>query len=287
MSTVALIGPPGVGKSTMVVKTAVKRPIHILDVDRKVGSMATFQPYIKSGELTYKEIGETIAEDSLALRLNELVEDKKSNRPPRGWTAIANYVGQLEKDPQAQAAGTILWDSYTLTAQHMRAHIQWLKGKSKFVWDDWTTWYAMWTEVTTIMCDYALATGKDFMITIHERVNEKPGDRTKGVQVNEHVSPQGVPMRSKTYLGTMDILIAGSVAGQFGLEFAAHFTDVYRLAIDMVGDSPKWVCRVLPDGLRDLRCSHEVYGQAEWEPDFGKIWNAQKPVVTTKEVIKK
>lgn len=286
MSTVALIGPPGVGKSTMVVKTALKRPIHIIDVDRKVRTMATFRPYIEKGEVTYKEIGETIQEDGLKQRLVSLVKDEKIARPPRGWTSIANYVGELESDPQAKAAGTILWDSYTLTAQHLRAHIQYLKGKSKFAWDDWSTWYSMWTEVTTIMCDYALATEKDFMITIHERVNEKPGDRTKGVQVTEHISPQGVPTHTKTYLGTQDILIAGSVSGQFGLEFAAHFTDVYRLAIDMIDDKPKWVCRVLPDGLRDLRCSYEVYGQAEWEPDFRQIWNAVPPKAKPVEVKK-
>jgi len=175
---------------------------------------------------------------------------------------------------------------------HMRAHIQFMTSKSKFQWDAWSTWKAMWEETTTVMIDYVLtcqkckkihqldekhdhaSDDKDLIFTIHERVSEKPGDRSTGVRIIETPNPKtGVPSKTREYLGTMDILIAGSIEGQFGLQFGAYFTDVYRLFIEMNGDKPEWKCRVLPDGLRDLRCSFDVKGKAEWEPDFRKIWN--------------
>jgi len=270
----------------MVVKTAVRRPIHILDIDNKVRAMATFKPYLDKGEVTVKELGEDIHEDGFAMRVKSLLQNDKVAKPPKGWATIANYVEGLENDPQAKAAGTILWDSFTLTVPHIRAHMNFVGGRNKFVWDDWSAWLQMWTEITDTMCNYAMAYNKDFIITIHERVNERPGERTKGVEVKEMLTVQGVPVKTRTYLGIQDILIAGAIPGQFGLQYAAHFTDVYALKVDVDDeDHPKWRCRVLPDGLRDLRCSFDVKGQAEWDPDFRQIWGVMPQ--PRKEVTKK
>jgi hypothetical protein len=291
MPIVALIGPPGTGKTVMACLTAPRKPVHVVDIDRKVRVTALLLDALKKGELTYKEISDTLAEDGLNQRMLAYLKDEKIARPPRGWSNIANYVGSMESDPKAKAAGTILWDSYTSGAMHMRSHIQYLTAKSKFQWDAWSTWKAMHEETTTTMIDYALTcqdckkihaldeqydhanNDKDLIFTIHERVSEKPGDRSTGVRVTETPNVKtGVAMRSKEYLGTMDILIAGSIEGAFGLQFGTYFTDVYRLFIDMKGGVPTWRCRVLPDGLRDLRCSFNVKGVAEWDPDLAKIW---------------
>lgn len=272
MSITALIGPPGSGKTTMACLTAPKKPVHVIDVDRKIRSLAGLRNAIAKGELTYKEIGETLQEDALAKRLDALQRDEKPARPPKGWTNIANYIGTLESDPEAKAAGTLLIDSYTQTAQHMRAHIQYLKGKSKFQWDDWSTWKAMWAETTIILIDYALATDKDFIVTIHERVSERPGPQTERVMIK--VTEKGE--RRREYIGTMDVLIAGSIEGAFGIEFGTYFTDVYALRVDVEKGVPRWVCRVLPDGQRDLRCSFDTRNakgemQAEFRPDLSII----------------
>src|SRR3972149_1817139 len=270
MSSIALMGPPGAGKSTMACLTATP-PVHLIDVDRKVRNMATLRKVIETGALTYREVGETISEDSLATRLEALVKDEKSTRPPRGWSNFANYCRQLETDEQARKARTLVVDSYTQLALHMRAHIQHLRSKSKFAWDDWSTWKAMWTEVTTILVDYALANDKHLIVILHERVSEKPGSQTGKVIV----STGGKGEKTREYIGTMDVRIAGSIEGAFGLEFGSYFTDVYGLRVEAERDkAPRWVCRVHPDNQRDLRCSFDTRGVLEFEPDFRKIWGA-------------
>jgi len=270
MATVALMGPPGSGKTTMACLTAPP-PVHVVDIDRKVRSMASLQKTLRDGTLTCHEIGETLTEDSLAKRLEALVKDEKLTRPPRGWTNFANYCAGLESDEQARKARTIVIDSYTQLALHMRAHIQYLRGKSKFMWDDWSTWKTMWTEVTTILVDYALANNKHLVITLHERVSEKPGQQTGKVMVR--TSDKGE--KSREYLGTMDVRIAGSIEGAFGLEFGSYFTDVYGLhVIAEHGKPPKWLCRVQPDNQRDLRCSFAVK-ELEYAPRFFDIWGLE------------
>src|SRR5205823_3419041 len=106
-----------------------------------------------------------------------------------------------------------------------------------------------------------LANDKDLIITFHERVSEKPGPQTEKVIVQK--ASEG---RSREYLGTMDVLICASIDGAFGLEFGTFFTDVYALRVDVEKGVPKWVCRVHPDGQRDLRCSFNVKDH-EFEPD--------------------
>lgn len=271
MATIALMGPPGSGKTTMAGLTA-PGPVHVVDIDRKVRSMALLKKLVAAEHLTYHEIGETISEDSIARRLDSLVKDEKMARAPRGWTNFANYIGELEKDEQARKAKTIVIDSYTQLAMHMKAHIQFLRGKSKFAWDDWSTWKSMWTEVTTILVDYALSNDKHLIITLHERVSEKPGQQTGKVMVTTGAKGE----KSREYLGTMDVRIAGSIEGAFGLEFGSYFTDVYGLRVEAERDkAPRWICRVQPDNQRDLRCSFNVEGRVEFDPDFKKIWGEE------------
>ena len=137
MPIVALIGPSGAGKTVMACKTAIRRPVHVVDIDRKVASLAILRDLVDKGEITYKEVGETIQEDSIARRLEALVKNDKPARPPRGWTNLANYLGSIENDLTAKAAGTILIDSYTQMGLPLRSNIQYLAGLSKFEWDEW------------------------------------------------------------------------------------------------------------------------------------------------------
>ena len=271
MPIVALIGPSGAGKTVMACRTAVRKPVHVVDIDRKVATLAILRDLVQKGEITYKAIGETIQEDSIARRLEALVKNDKPTRPPRGWTNLANYLGAIENDPMAKAAGTILIDSYTQMGLHLRSHIQYLAGHSKFEWDEWSVWKQIWGETTTVLIDYALAYDKDLMITVHERVSEVPGEGAQKVIVKR--SPKGGS--SREYVGAMHVRIAASIEGAFGLEFGTYFTDVYRLFVKVDNGIPQWRCRVLPDGQRDLRCSFDTEGVAEFPPVFGQIWKAK------------
>ena len=296
----ALMSPPGGGKTTMAVKTALKLPVHVVDIDRKINQMVEFKPLIDTGRITYWELSETINEDKLAGRLTSLLAEKDKQKPyqaPLGWSKICKYTDGWEKDPLVQNAGTILWDSYTITAIHMKSHMQYISGKSKLIWDAWSAWDQMWQETTNILIDYVNSTAtdgctikregefkgfcehknppKDLIISIHERVSEKPGDKTKSVTVRRDDKGQ----QQKDYIGQMDVKIAGSVDGAFGLKFGAWFTDVYALRVDINNDGqPKWVCRVHPDGRRDLRCSAKQQFNvkkeliSEFEPDYHKIF---------------
>jgi len=161
----------------------------------------------------------------------------------------------------------------------------------------------MWTETTTILIDYALSNcycghgktkhrieeeevfeckeinclckifhSKNFVMILHERVSEKPGQQTGKVIV----STGGKGEKTREYIGTMDVRIAGSIEGAFGLEFGSYFTDVYGLRVEAERDkAPKWVCRVHPDNQRDLRCSFDTKNVLEFEPDFRKIWGSE------------
>jgi len=61
--------------------------------------------------------------------------------------------------------------------------------------------------------------------------------------------------------------------GHFAYELAAYVQEFYALNVVLDKDrKPKWVCRVMPDGSRDLRTSYDTKGEVEVEPDFRKIW---------------
>lgn len=264
MATIALMGPPGSGKSTMAIKTAVKRPVHVLDIDRKVRSMALLSSL---PDVTVWELNEALGESGLRERMRSLMSnDPKAVRAPRGWSLFAEYCDKLENNEAAKAAGTIVLDSTTLLAQHMRAHMSYTLGKTKFNFDAWSAWATMWKELTTIFIDYALSHDKDLIFTFHEVASEVPGDTTTKVVVK-----QKEDVKQREYLGTMAVKIISAVEGSFARNFGAWFTDVYALSVEVTSDKPKWMCRVLPDGQRDLRCSFPVGEQAEWEPDLRKI----------------
>jgi len=279
MATIALMGPPGSGKTTMAVKTAVRRPVHLIDIDRKFRAQANLRDL---RDVTVWELRETLSEDSLASRIKALAASEKGVRPPKGYTTIANYIEGLEKDSDAQAAGTIVFDSTTQFQLHMREHMQFLEGKTKLTWDSWAAWGQLWREFTVIMIDYAIAQDKDLIFIFHERVSEVPGDKTDKVVLSR--GEKGSLQRD--YVGTMNVKIAGAIEGAFGLQFGTFFTDVYALYVEIINGVPQWRCRVLPDGKRDLRCSFDVSNHAIWTPDLSQIWGKKiryAPWESTKE----
>lgn len=270
---VLLIGPPGSGKTLMITKTAVRRPVHVLDVDRKIGSSGMLTKELASQDVTYKEVAETLDEETLMDRIKQLTKNEALVRQPKGWQVICEAIYNLPKTEEGKRAETWVIDSLTLAGEHLKSLIMYFAKKNKYTWDQWNAYLIGWRDTIKIATDIAAEHGKDIMMTVHERTKETVGDRVRGVTMNKVVTPEGVQM-VREYQGTMDVKIVASLDGSFGEHIGAYFDDYYALSVEIQNDKPIWRCRVRPDGRRDLRCSFPVT-QDEYEPDFHKIWSAK------------
>lgn len=273
--TCALIGPPGCGKTTMAALTCIQKPSHVVDWDRKALTMSNLQDAIKRGDVTVKEIDEPLMEGSLVARAMSLATNMKAPKAPQGWTAFARYVDHIMDDPPAKAAGTWIIDSYTRMGAHLDRHLAYVSDNSRGNMrpQDWKAYLMMMQEATTVLIDIARSAGKDIIFTIHERQSELPGPNTKVIKKK---GESGIVERE--YLGALDLRIAGSVQGQFGTEFGSYFEEVYALRVELDSNQrPRWICRVQPDSIRDLRTTfthRDVKGEiiTEFPCDFTKIW---------------
>lgn len=266
--TAILQGEQGSGKSLMICKTAIHKPVHVVDIDRKIKSAAWAQPLIASGNLTYWELNETYDDESMKSRIAQLVKNEKPVKQPLGLTNFAEYMYKLPETPEGKAAGTWCIDSTTLLNEHVKTHIQSLAGHSKFVFDNWAALKTWWMSTVSFIRDLAKEHNKDLMFTVHERVGEKAGDKTSGVRYE--VDAKG--NRQRILTGTQDLRIWASIDGAFGELFGANADEYYQCFVKMIDDKPVWRVRIHPDGVRSLRTSF-IHSEAEHEPDFGKIWN--------------
>lgn len=270
MKSVLLQGPPGSGKTTMMCRTAVRRPVHVCDVDRKLASMQNLQDILASGDLTFTEINCPIVTDDLVGRVMRLDKNLKPASQPQGWNMFARWAKSLDSDEVAQRAGTWGIDSITRLVEHLKQLILFHdeRGISTFSERNYGTLLQFLGEVMTILIDAAKKYDKDLIIAVHERPNELPA---VGGKVVKSRSPQGTVTRE--YLGPMDVKICASIEGQFGHRIGSYFEEVYGLSVVSKGASamPEWTCRVLPDGIRDLRTSYKVT-KPEFPCDFREIW---------------
>lgn len=270
--SVLLIGPPGSGKSTMACLTAVHKPVHALDIDRKLRAMANLASAFESKQLTSWELEETISEGSLADRVKNISTNTKPTREPRGWNQFAKFVERLPSDEVSKRAGTWYVGSATLLSYHLVQSILFNDPKANVVFSprEWQYFLYVWQETITILIDTAKANGKDLIIDVHERPGEVP---TAGAKVMYSGSGAN---RTREIIGTLDLKVWASIGGQFGGLIGAFFEEVYGLSVEIDGShKPKWVCRLDPDGKRDLRCSF-AHSTSEVEPDFRKIWNMKE-----------
>lgn len=270
--TVILQGEPGTGKSRMACLTAVRKPVHVIDVDRKIGSAGWAAQAIADKELTYWELAEPVDEENLKARLYQLAAkpegQRKQSIEPKGLTAFANYIAGIKSNAEAQAAGTWVLDSTTQLCEHVKSHIMYLVGRSKHTWDQWNAYLIFWRDTMSVLRDLSKECNKDLIITVHERVAGEVGDRTTGIRME--TTTEGV---QRTMVGTMDVKIIASIEGQFGTQMASYADEVYHTFVDDNDkDRPRWRVRVWPDGKRILRTSFAHIREAVQEPDFRKIW---------------
>lgn len=273
--TVTLLGPPGTGKTTMAGLTAVNRPVHFLDIDRKVRAMESLRGL---NDITTWELAETLSEDSLKSRVIRMAKGDKPQTAPQGWLKFAEMCDRIDKDEVSLRAGTWVVDSVTQLGPHLKNIILYHSGTGTSTMSprEWGYFLSMWSETITILRDAAIKHNKDLIVTVHERVSDIPNRTTKVVHEKDRA---GVVQRE--FLGSMDMKISPSIDGQFGLLMASYFEEVYGLRVDMEGGKPKWVCRVKPDGLRDLRTSFDV-DREEFPPDFRVIWGAKETSTPSK-----
>ncbi len=265
--TVLLQGEPGSGKSQMGALTAINKPVHVVDIDRKVQSAAWAQAAIKKQELTYWELKEPIDDSNIKARIYSLVTNAKPNVQPMGWTRFADYVYEMPKSEDAKRAGTWMFDSLTIAGEHLKTHIMFLAGKSKYEWDQWNAYKIGWLGTLSVLRDLAKENGKDLILTVHERQGEIPGEKTRGVEYT--VDAKG--NRTRNILGVQDMKVWASIDGAAGQLIGAEMDEYYHLFVEMIGDKPVWKCRVRPDGLRNLRTTFKV-DKDEYNPDFKEIW---------------
>jgi len=270
--TVLLQGEPGSGKSAMMSLTAVHKPVHVVDIDRKIQSAGWAQEALASGELTYDELKEPIDDSNIRARIASLVKKEKPNVAPKGWTMFAEIFYALPTNPKAKAAGTWGVDCLTLLNEHLKTHIMYLADRSKYTWDQWNALKIGWMDTFSVMRDLAKENGKDLILTVHERNASEPGDRTTGVRTETIASPTEGISQVRTYTGIQDVKVWASIDGAFGNLIGAQTDEYYLLYVEAEKDKPPvWRCRVHPDGRRNLRTSFKL-DRDVYECDFRKIW---------------
>lgn len=271
--TTCLQGEPGSGKSRMACLTA-KKPVHVIDVDRKVQSAGWAVAALASQELTFWEVSEAFDDTNIKSRITALAKSLTANKPtmePKGWGALAEMIYKLPTDPVSKAAKTWVVDSLTLANEHLKAMIMYHAGRSKYTFDQWSALKIGWMDTFSVMRDLARENDKDLIVTVHERVKEEPGDATKGVRM-ERVGEGDNATLQKVFVGQQDVKVWASIDGAFGDLIGAQTDEYYYLYVDVANkEKPVWKCRVWPDGRRALRTSF-MLDKPEFECDFRKIW---------------
>ena len=270
--TTTLQGDPGSGKSMMGALTAVRKPVHVIDIDRKLASAGWAEKALQSKELTYWELAEAFDDTNFKNRLDGLGRDLRKATPlqPQGIIKFAEYVYSMPKNQDAMAAGTWMFDSLTMLNEHAKTLIMHLAGRSKFTFDQWTALKVWWMETMSCIRDIARENNKDLIFTVHERFKEEPGDRTTGVRMEAVKSGDDISLQ-KTYVGTQDVKVWASIDGAFGDLIGAQCDEYYYIYVKINEGKPQWRCRVQPDGRRSLRTSFPNR-DVEYECDFRKIW---------------
>jgi hypothetical protein len=275
--TIILQAQPGDGKSMMIGMTAVNKPIHFIDIDRKIKSAGWAQESLKNGQISVWELAEPIDDSNLISRVRQLGAEfagtgtgKGPMVAPKGWTRFAEYIYTLPKDETAMRAGGWAIDSLTLLNEHFKSHLMFLSKRNKFAFDQWNALKIGWLDTISVLRDLARENGKDLYFTVHERNKSEPGDNTLGVKQEMVKFGEETAMKD-VYVGMQDIVVLPSLDGQIAGMLGAHTDEFYHLYVKVSGEKVEWKCRIHPDGKRSLRTSF-VRTQSVWEPDFRKIW---------------
>lgn len=149
MSTIALIGRPGGGKTTLAASMASLGYIpHFIDVDCKIKTLNNLQPLIQEGKITYAECPEPLTDRSLKSTALALPKDRHPKTMPKGYLWIVEQIDKLEDDPPANADRIVpILDGMTSTAEHMKRLIRYHLKTYKLGFDGWDLVLDNWMEL--------------------------------------------------------------------------------------------------------------------------------------------
>lgn len=263
--TCLLQAPPGAGKTTMACLTAVRKPVHVIDIDRKINNMISLKQAREKSELTYWEVAEKLAEEGLYERAKNVAQNKKPTQQPKGWIKFAELVSKLPTDLVSKNAGTWVIDSFTMATDHLTSLILYSseKGRGFMNQREWGAYLQMCKETVVALYDGAKEHDKDLIILVHERNIDKPAKDARifyDAEGERHI------------IGSVTTKTTPSVAGQFGEMMSKYFEEVYSLKVIIKNGKPEWVCRVHPEDGRDLRTSFNTKEILEFPCDFREIW---------------
>jgi len=142
MSTFAFVGPPGSGKTTMIVSACeLGYSVHVIDTDKKLKDMMNVRKYLDNGQLTYWSPDAPLVTETLAERALGKMADSKGNltfsypkKQPEGYLQIANYVNSLDESPPK--ADIIAGDSFTRICDHLKRFMCHLMKRGHFEYSD-------------------------------------------------------------------------------------------------------------------------------------------------------
>ena len=165
-----LIGKGGSGKTTAA--CTGRKPLFLIDVDKKAHEMINLKPLIDSGELIIYDIKSKLIEDNLAWRA--LNPDKPMKIQPTGYVEIIEVINQVLEGDIAQDCNTIVLDSLTRLAEHLKRLLIFHRGKGKFGkkvdadmnWPSWGSYLANLEELFSALMDFG---DKDFICIAHEK----------------------------------------------------------------------------------------------------------------------
>jgi hypothetical protein len=266
-----LQGRPGSGKTMVATLTAPKKPVILIDADRKARSTTMLEPAVKAGDLKILEITEPLVPSRMDNRARALTRNEKPSQAPQGWVQFATIVENLflEADKTKEApGGTLVIDSWTQLNDHLKRFIIYHDDRGHATLNDrnWGTYLNMNTEAIVALKDACAKWDMDLIITVHERVSDMPTPRTQ----SKRVVVEGQSRRVME--GDVQAIVSPSIEGQFGNIMPAYFAEVYQTYVDVDHNGvPTWKMRIKPDSLRDLRTSIDTKDLVV-DPDLSKLW---------------
>ena len=171
-----LIARPGGGKTTAA--CSGRKPVYLIDVDKKAREMQNLQPMIKSGDIIVHDIKSKLVAGRLSDRA--LNPEKPIKEQPEGYIEIIDLLNDIiegEHEPSKDAK-TIVLDSLTRTVEHLKRLLIYHRGKGKFGKKDegdmnWPSWGSYLSNLEELFTGVGYIEDKDFICTAHLKVDSE------------------------------------------------------------------------------------------------------------------
>lgn len=147
--TALITGSPGTGKTTMAL--TAPRPIHFLDVDRKMHLLATG---VDLEQVTWSQYSSTLTgKRKIAIRVGN---EKNPTSPPgsdfdpKVFQEIVDEINtfvEMKEKGEPFPFQTLVLDTISRAGEHLEALVKKLKGHTETTQGDWRDYLNIWIEV--------------------------------------------------------------------------------------------------------------------------------------------